>query len=53
VKIQKAMETLYAGVAGRYYFGDAAWAYVRERTGVDLKVVLEELAKARGGKHAR
>ena len=52
VKIQKTLETLYAGVAGNYYFGDVAWAYVRERTGVDLKAILEELAKERGGKHA-
>lgn len=53
VKIQKALETLYAGVSGKYYFGDSAWAYVRERTGVDLKGILEELARDRGGKHAR
>lgn len=52
VKIQKALATLYAGVGGQYYFGDAAWSYVRERTGVDLKGILEELAKERGGKHA-
>lgn len=53
VKIQKALETLYAGVAGKYYFGDAAWAYVCKRTGVDLKGILEELAKDRGGNNAR
>ncbi len=53
VKIQKALETLYAGVSGKYYFGDAAWAYVCERTGVDLKGILEELAKERGGQYAR
>lgn len=53
VKIQKTLETLYAGVGGKYYFGDAAWAYVHERTGVDLKAILEELAAERGGKHAR
>lgn len=53
VKIQKALETLYAGVHGKYYFGDAAWSHVRERTDVDLKGILEELAKERGGKHAR
>jgi hypothetical protein len=51
VKIQKALETLYAGVAGKYYFGDAAWAYVRERTDVDLKGILEELAKERGSRN--
>ena len=53
IKIQKALETLYAGVTGKYYIGDAAWGYVRESTGVDLKAILEELAKERGGKHAR
>lgn len=52
VRIQKALETLYAGVQGKYYFGDAAWSYVRERTGVDLRGILEELAKERGGKNA-
>jgi hypothetical protein len=52
VKIQKALETLYAGVGGRYYFGNAAWAYVHERTGVDLKAILEELAAERGAKNA-
>ncbi len=52
VKIQKTLETLYAGIGGRYYFGDAAWAYVHERTGVDLKAILEELAAERGGNHA-
>lgn len=53
MKIQKALETLYAGVGGRYYSGDDAWAFVHERTGVDLKGILEELAKERGGKNAR
>lgn len=53
VRIQKALETLYAGVGGKYYFGDAAWTYVRERTGVDLKAILEELAAEKGGRHAR
>jgi hypothetical protein len=53
VRIQQALETLYAGVGGKYYFGDAAWTYVRERTRVDLKAILEELAAERGVKHAR
>lgn len=53
VRIQKALETLYAGVGGQYYSGDAAWEYVGERTGVDLKGVLEELAKERGATHGR
>ena len=52
VRIQQSLETLYAGIGGEYYFGDAAWAYVRERTGVDLKDVLEELAAERAGNDA-
>lgn len=52
VRIQQALETLYTGIGGKYFFADAAWAYVRERTGVDLKAIFEELAAERSGKHA-
>ena len=45
IRIQKTLETLYQGVKGKYYFGDAAWEYVRKRTGIDLKGILEELAE--------
>ena len=51
-RIQRALETLYAGIGGAYYFGDAAWAYVHERTGVDLRGILEELADERGRENA-
>jgi hypothetical protein len=44
IRIQKTVETLYQGVHGKYYFGNAAWEYVKERTGIDLKRILEELA---------
>ena len=47
VRIQEALATLYAGVNGRYHCGDRAWAYVHDRTGVDLKTILEELAAER------
>lgn len=53
IRIQQTLETLYAGVGGKYYFGDTAWSYMRERSGVDLKAILEELAAERGDKHAR
>lgn len=43
IKIQKTLETLYKGLDG-YYYGDAAWGYVEDQTGVDLKKILEELA---------
>jgi hypothetical protein len=44
IKIQKALEALYKGMDGFYFFGDAAWEYVAGRTGVKLKEILEELA---------
>jgi len=45
VKIQKTLETLYGGVNGHYYFGDAAWQYLKKRTGVNLLAILKTLAK--------
>lgn len=44
IKIQQTLETLYAGVGGEYYAGDSAWAYVHERTNIDLLQVLTEIA---------
>ena len=49
IRIQEALETLYAGVNGHYHYGDGAWAYVHRRSGVDLKAVLEELAAEAAG----
>lgn len=43
IRVQRTLETLYEGVDGRYYYGAAAWNYIRDRTGADLKVILEEL----------
>lgn len=45
IKIQQTLETLYKGVSGQYYFGDAAWDYVKRRTGVDLLAILKTLAQ--------
>jgi len=45
IKIQQTLETLYKGVNGQYYYGDAAWAYVKKRTGVDLFAILTTLAQ--------
>lgn len=44
IRIQETLETLYEGVNGHYYYGDSAWEYVREKTGVDLKGILERIA---------
>ena len=51
VRIQKTLETLYAGIGGHYHYGDGAWMYVHNRTGVDLKGILEELAENAGGEN--
>ncbi|HJT33448.1 MAG TPA: ApaLI family restriction endonuclease [Pirellulales bacterium] len=45
IKIQQTLETLYKGVDGQYHYGDAAWGYVKKRTGVDLFAILQTLAK--------
>lgn len=44
IRIQRTLETLYAGVAGEYYAGDNAWTYVHERTGINLLQTLTEIA---------
>lgn len=47
IRIQETLETLYEGVGGEYYYGDAAWSYVRDKTAIDLKGILEEIANER------
>jgi hypothetical protein len=47
MRIQQTLKTLYQGIGGHYYYGDGAWAYVLERTGVDLKAILEQIANER------
>ncbi len=46
IRIQQTLQTLYEGRNGEYHVGDAAWAYVRNRTTVDLFAILKELADA-------
>ncbi len=47
IRIQETLETLYEGIGGEYYYGDAAWNYVRDKTAIDLKGTLEEIANER------
>ena len=49
MKIQAAIESIYHGLGGQYYHSDAAWEYVKTKTGVNLKGILEKLAKELGG----
>ena len=34
-------------MAAEYHSGDSAWSYLKNRTGVDLKAILETMAKER------
>ena len=34
-------------MGGEYHSGDSAWSYVKNHTGVDLKAILEAMAKDR------
>ncbi len=45
IKIQNTLETLYKGIGGEYYYGENAWEYVKNRTEIDLKDILEKIAK--------
>lgn len=47
IRIQEALETLYGGVGGEYHHGEDAWNYVKRRTRVDLKAILERIAAQR------
>jgi len=51
IRIQETLQTLYQGIGGEYYHGEAAWEYVKNRTGIDLKAILEEIADERGREH--
>lgn len=45
IRIQQTLQTLYEGMGGEYHFGDSAWAFVKERTDIDLLAILQELAE--------
>ena len=47
-KIQETLETLYKGIDGKYYYGDAAWVYIKDFSGIDLLEILEKIAESRG-----
>jgi type II restriction enzyme len=48
IKIQKTLETLYLGVGGEYVSGEAAWGYLIDETGVDLKQILLDIVSKKG-----
>ncbi len=46
-KIQQTLESLYKDIGGEYYYGDAAFKYVENCTGVDLLNILNRIADER------
>jgi type II restriction enzyme len=50
MRVQDTLRTLYTGVGGKYYSGNAAWKYVYESTGIDLLDILTRLSREREGK---
>lgn len=44
-RIQRTLETLYVGVGGHYHFGNGAWSFLHEYTGVDLLAIISRIAQ--------
>jgi ApaLI-like restriction endonuclease len=45
IKIQATLKTVYDGIGGEYYSQEDAWNYVKNRTDIDLKAMLIEIAE--------
>jgi hypothetical protein len=52
MKVQRAIQALYASVGGEYHFQDAAWDYLASKTGIRLKHILEQITAERVGSSA-
>lgn len=51
IRIQETLATLYEGIGGEYYHGDNAWTFVKNKTGICLKEILEQIANERAGRN--
>jgi hypothetical protein len=47
IRIQETLKTVYLGVEGVYYGGDAAWDFIKDYSGVDLKRILTDIANGK------
>ena len=36
---------LYENIGGEYYSGEAAWEYVKEETGIDMKALFKNIGE--------
>lgn len=48
-KIQQVLEDLYRSLDGHYYYGDSAWQFIKEYTGVDLLRLIKRIAEEKTG----
>ena len=53
MRIQEKLKTLYKNMDGEYYYADKAWDYVKERTGVDLLCIMQDLAEERAKQNGK
>ena len=49
IRIQEALAALYGSLGGHYFYGETAWQYVLDKTSINLKAILEEIARQRQG----
>lgn len=49
-RIQDTLKTLYQGVNGEYYSAEAAWAFLKDYTDIDLKQILENIISTEEGR---
>lgn len=43
IRIQSSLKKLYKNIGGEYYSGEAAWEYVKEETGIDMKALFKNI----------
>ena len=48
IRIQSRLKDLYEELGGEYYPGVAAWEYLKEDTGIDLREILKKYGKEHG-----
>ncbi len=47
MRIQENLKKIYEGVDGEYYFGNSAWNFIKNETGINLLSILENIGKQR------
>lgn len=45
IRIQSVLQDLYKANNGHYFYGDAAWRHLADKTGINLQAILEKIAE--------